>query len=332
MINRKFLSKIIALIVGLLCLYIAYTHNLSKTFTFKGYAYGTSWSITTLNYLNDVHKSNIKEIINKIDYVASNYKGDSEIAIINKNKSNLELKISDDLHNILSLAKKVEELSNNAYDIKLGKLSSNLGFSPNFNKKLDASIDPESSYKIIDKNTLIKQGNFWFDLSSIAKGYAVDMIVNYLEENNFKDFIVEIGGELTLSGSNYDKSWTIAIQDPLALDNKPAYLISPKNINKLSVATSGEYRNFKFDGIDRVSHTINPMSGKSIINDALSVTVLSTVSSAHADAFATALNVLSINESLDLANNQNIALMLIVEGVNGDNEFIFSNKWYDLTR
>jgi thiamine biosynthesis lipoprotein len=158
------------------------------------------------------------------------------------------------------------------------------------------------------------------------------MIVNYLEENNFKDFIVEIGGELTLSGSNYDKSWTIAIQDPLALDNKPAYLISPKNINKLSVATSGEYRNFKFDGIDRVSHTINPMSGKSIINDALSVTVLSTVSSAHADAFATALNVLSISESLDLANNENIALMLIVEGVNGDNEFIFSNKWYDLIR
>ena len=62
MINRKFLSKTIALIVGLLCLYIAYTHNLSKTFTFKGYAYGTSWSITTLNYLNDVHKSNIKDL------------------------------------------------------------------------------------------------------------------------------------------------------------------------------------------------------------------------------------------------------------------------------
>jgi thiamine biosynthesis lipoprotein len=158
------------------------------------------------------------------------------------------------------------------------------------------------------------------------------MIVNYLEENNYKDFIVEIGGELTLSGSNYGKSWTIAIQDPHVLNNKPAYLISPKNINKISVATSGEYRNFKFDGVDRISHTINPMSGKSIINDASSVTVLSTVSSAHADAFATALNVLSISESLDLANNENIALMLIVEGVNGDNEFIFSNKWYDLIR
>jgi thiamine biosynthesis lipoprotein len=285
-----------------------------------------------LNYLNDVHKSNIKEIINKIDYVASNYKVDSEISIINNKNSNIELKISDDLYNILSLANKVEELSNNAYDIKLGKLSSNLGFSPNFNKKFDTSIDPESSYKLIDKNILIKQGNFWFDLSSIAKGYAVDMIVNYLEENNYKDFIVEIGGELTLSGSNYGKSWTIAIQDPHVLNNKPAYFISPKNINKISVATSGEYRNFKFDGVDRISHTINPMSGKSIINDASSVTVLSTVSSAHADAFATALNVLSISESLDLANNENIALMLIVEGVNGDNEFIFSNKWYDLTR
>ena len=320
------------MIVGLLCLYIAYTHNLSKTFTFKGYAYGTSWSITTLNYLNDVHKSNIKDIINNIDYVASNYKDDSEIAIINKNSSNEELKISDDLFNILSLAYKVEKLSNNAYDIKLGKISSKLGFSPDFNNKLDTEIDPKSSYKLIDNNTLIKQGNFWFDLSSIAKGYAVDMIVKYLEENNYKDFIVEIGGELTLSGSNYDKSWTIAIQDPLALDNKPAYLISPKNINKISVATSGEYRNFKFEGIDRITHTINPITGKSINDDALSVTVLSTVSSAHADAFATALNVLSVSESLELANNENIALMLIIDGVNSDKDFIFSNKWYDLTQ
>lgn len=318
--------------MGLLCLYIAYTHNLSKSFIYKGYAYGTSWSITTLNYLNDVHKSNIKDIINKIDYVASNYKDDSEIAIINKNNSNSELEISDDLFNILSLAYEVEKLSNNAYDIKLGKISSNLGFAPDFNNKLDSKIDTESSYMLIDKNTLIKQGDFWFDLSSIAKGYAVDMIVKYLEENNYKDFIVEIGGELTLSGSNYDKSWTIAIQDPLALDNKPAYLISPKNINKISVATSGEYRNFKFDGVDKITHTIDPINGKSINNDALSVTVLSTVSSAHADAFATAFNVLSISESLELANNENIALMLIIDGVNGQNEFIFSNKWYDLTQ
>ena len=157
-------------------------------------------------------------------------------------------------------------------------------------------------------------------------------ILNFLKKNNYKDFIVEIGGELTLSGSNYDKSWTIAIQDPLVLDNKPAYLISPKNINKISVATSGEYRNFKFEGIDRITHTINPITGKSINDDALSVTVLSTVSSAHADAFSTALNVLSVSESLELANNENIALMLIIDGVNSDKDFIFSNKWYDLTQ
>ena len=43
-------------------------------------------------------------------------------------------------------------------------------------------------------------------------------------------------------------------------------------------------------------------------------------------------NVLSISDSLELANNENIALMLIIDGVNGQNEFIFSNKWYDLTQ
>jgi thiamine biosynthesis lipoprotein ApbE len=62
---------------------IAYNHNISSTYIFKGEAYGTTWSLTTTKYLNDSHKIIIKDIIKKIDFVASNYKEDSEIAKIN---------------------------------------------------------------------------------------------------------------------------------------------------------------------------------------------------------------------------------------------------------
>lgn len=106
--------------VGLLCLFIAYNHNSSQTYIFKGQAYGTSWTVTTTSYLNDTHKSSIKKIINRVDYVASNYKENSEIALINLLGDSQEINISLDLYEILDIANKITLLTDGAYDIKLG--------------------------------------------------------------------------------------------------------------------------------------------------------------------------------------------------------------------
>ena len=78
----------------------------------------------------------IKDIIKKIDYVASNYKEDSEIAKINSLPNSTDIKVSNDLFKILEIADNISALTNNSYDIKLGKYSSSLGFSPTFNKDL----------------------------------------------------------------------------------------------------------------------------------------------------------------------------------------------------
>ena len=87
-----------------------------------------------------LHKDNIESIINRIDYVASNYKIDSEIAKINNTFKEYQF-ISKDLFNILKIAKEVEINSNGFYNIMLGKISGELGFSPTFNKNLIQSID-----------------------------------------------------------------------------------------------------------------------------------------------------------------------------------------------
>jgi thiamine biosynthesis lipoprotein ApbE len=134
LVKRSYISKLIALFVGFLCLVIAYNHNSSSTYIFKGEAYGTTWTLTTTKYLNDSHKIAIKDIIKKIDYVASNYKEDSEIAKINSSPNSTDIKVSNDLFKILEIANNISALTNNSYDIKLGKYSSSLGFSPTFNK------------------------------------------------------------------------------------------------------------------------------------------------------------------------------------------------------
>ena len=323
--TRNLFSKLIALIAGIILLVVAYNHNQKSLYEISGSAYGTRWSISSTEYISDLHKNNIISIINRIDYVASNYKEDSEIAIINFSQGN-DFKISSDLLNILIIAKDVENSSDGFYNIMMGKVSGQLGFSPDFNNTLNQ--EKVSSYTIDDQNFILyRDSSNWFDLSSIAKGYAVQTIHNYLKENNMNNHLIDIGGEIIVNGSSIEDNWKIGIQDPSSISNKALKVITNKNSSFLAIATSGEYRNYKIDDNgDKVSHTINPNTLKSISNKILSVTVLHESSATYADAYATALNVMGLEKALDKSNELNIASMFILE----NDEIVYSNKWYDL--
>ena len=323
--TRNLFSKLIALIAGIILLVVAYNHNQKSLYEISGSAYGTRWSISSTEYISDLHKNNIISIINRIDYVASNYKEDSEIAIINFSQGN-DFKISSDLLNILIIAKDVEKSSDGFYNIMMAKVSGQLGFSPDFNNTLNQ--EKVSSYTIDDQNSILyRDSSNWFDLSSIAKGYAVQTIHNYLKENNMNNHLIDIGGEIIVNGSSIEDNWKIGIQDPSSISNKALKVITNKNSSFLAIATSGEYRNYKIDDNgDKVSHTINPNTLKSISNKILSVTVLHESSATYADAYATALNVMGLEKALDKSNELNIASMFILE----NDEIVYSNKWYDL--
>ena len=147
--SRYFFSKLIALIAGIILLLIAYNHNANSLYVISGNAYGTTWSVSSPQYIADNHKEAIKDIINDIDYIASNYKSKSEISKINLNFKQFQF-VSDDLFEILKIAKSVEDISDGYYNIMLGKISSSLGFAPDFGKK---SLQKKlSTYELDEKN------------------------------------------------------------------------------------------------------------------------------------------------------------------------------------
>ena len=325
--TRNLFSKLIALTAGIILLIVAYNHNQKSLYEISGTAYGTRWSITSTEYISDLHKNNIISIINRIDYVASNYKKDSEIALINFSQKN-NFKISNDLLNILTIAKDVEGSSNGFYNIMMAKVSSQLGFSPRFNNTLNQTNI--SSYNIDTQNLILsRDSSNWFDLSSIAKGYAVQCIHNYLKENNMNNHLIDIGGEIIINGKNIDDNWKVGIQDPSFMNNKALKIITNDNSSFLAIATSGEYRNFKIgDNGNKVSHTINPKTLRSINNKILSVTVLHESSATYADAYATAFNAMGYKQAFVKSNELNVASMFVLN----NDEIVYSNKWYDLVR
>ena len=326
--SRYFFSKVIALLAGIILLIIAYNHNVNSLYVISGNAYGTSWSVTSPQYIADNHKEAIKDIINDIDYVASNYKSESEISKINMNFNEFQF-ISDDLFDILKIAKSVEDISEGYYNIMLGKISSRLGFAPDFGKNV---IQKQlSTYELDEKNnSLIRYSENWFDLSSIAKGYAVQKIHEYLSSSNINNHLIDIGGELIISGNKNGTPWNVGIQNPLSNIDSSTITISNENYDFLAIATSGEYRNFKVDNNgNKITHTINPRTLSSINNDILSVTVINEYSATYSDAYATAFNAMGKTKAIEISNRNNIATMIIYDN-NDDIDIVFSDKWYDL--
>jgi len=330
LLNRQIISKFFAFAVGLFCVYTAYEYNESSNKIINGNIFGTTWSVTSNEYIADFHKNKIIGILNSIDYLASNYKQDSEVAILNTKPLNEEISISKELSKLINIATNINKNTNGLYDITLGKVSASRGFSPDFNNQIVIkNTDLIKKYEINDNNKIIKYEDFWFDLSSIAKGYAVDEVHKYLVENGFNNFLIDIGGEIIINGQNKNKPWLVGIQDPNSIDNKFITTISNKNIPYMAIATSGEYRNFNFIEGSIVTHTINPSTNKSIEVDHESVTIISLNSATNADAYATALNVMGYIEGLKYADDNGIAVMFIVPN-NNKLELIKSKKWYDL--
>jgi thiamine biosynthesis lipoprotein len=237
--------------------------------------------------------------------------------------------ISDHLLNILIVAKKVEDISEGYYNIMMGKVSSELGFAPDFEQNI--SQKEISNYELNESDkSLRRYSENWFDLSSIAKGYAVQQIHEYLYSNNLRNHLIDIGGEIIVNGSKNGSPWSIGIQDPTSNYESSSTVIDNKNNNFLGIATSGEYRNYKI-GLngEKISHTINPRTLKSIENNTLSITVVDKSSVTYADAYATAFNAMGMEKAINIANKNEIAIMIIYDDGYGQ-DITYSNKWYDL--
>ena len=140
------------------------------------------------------------------------------------------------------------------------------------------------------------------DFGGIAKGYALDKVGELLERNGVKNYMVEIGLEVKTKGTNPGgRAWTIGINTP----KEGANVTDVQEIvqmNNLSVATSGNYRqSYEVDG-RKAAHIINPKTGYPEVTNLLSASVF-TENCALADAYATAFIVMGLDAAYAFAAN-----------------------------
>ena len=162
-----------------------------------------------------------------------------------------------------------------------------------------------------ENNDFIKKNkNLKINLSSIGKGFGIDLIGIKLNQLGIKNYLINIGGDILTKGHNKkNKNWIIGIENP----NLEEKLIKDiVNLTNKGLATSGDYKNFFTKDGKRYSHIINPKTGKPIMHSTKSVTVIHE-NSMKADGWATAFLALGSLEGLKIADKEKIAVLFIDE-------------------
>ena len=327
----KFLSFFIGLIIFCACLFFNKYHA-DKQQTITGYVFGTYYvvKISTPKENPQIIKE-IDKIFAKINQKLSVFEKNSEINQLNQAKN--KIKISPELYNIIKVSQEIHKKTQGYFDPSISPLIELWGFGtnkthslPNKNKNKQKLSDTGLlKIKLTNDNKAYKENPaISLNLSAIAKGYAVDMVAAKLKEMGYHNFLIDIGGELSISGkkNNEQKGWNIGIATPQenTIDNAIAL-----DLSNISVATSGNYRNFYYIDGKKYAHTLNPKTGYPVEYHLLSVSVFHP-QCMYADAYATAMMAMGEEKALKFANEYKLPAIFIVNTSNDKLEIIYSQE------
>ena len=246
----------------------------------------------------------------------STYIDDSELSLLNQAEVGAWLPLSPMMAEVLQISHRVYEQSEGAFDITVGPLVNLWGFGPQARDTTPTEREINESREYVgmhhvalEHDLLRKNATVYMDLSAVAKGFATDVVARALEAHDLHNYMVEIGGELKIRGRNpRGQTWVIGIEKPTFGHSGAVQALTGDNI---AIATSGDYRNYYEQDGKRISHTIDPVSGKPIDHTLVSVTVV-TAEGGYADAYATALNVLGPERAKAMAARENLAVFFVV--------------------
>lgn len=292
----------------------------------QGRTMGTTYSIkVVVGKESDTQKlqEKIDSLLVQINQEMSTYIPDSELSTFNQLKSTEPVKVSIGLQRVIKEAIRIGNISEGKLDVTVGPLVNLWGFGPQYRPETIPSEEELAvtlsqiglKHLTLDNNLLTKAiPDLYVDLSTIAKGYAVDVVAELIEANDINNYLVEIGGEMRLKGFKHTgELWVVAIEKPITTERAVQQAIVPKDN---AVATSGDYRNYyEVDG-QRFSHIIDPDSGKPIDHKLVSVTVIHP-SSMTADGLSTAMMVMGEEKALDFAEKNDLAAYIIAKTENG---------------
>ena len=300
--------SIIVLIVGLVFFYTFFNKKMQlykKNFFYmdtiievKIYSNNKSKALNALEKIDEIYND-----YHKLSDRYNEYEDMINVYTINNNNWDQQfLTIDQRLYEMLEYGVSWYQKTNGLLDINMGciietwKNYFNDANGIPTNEQLNSC---NSNPIVLKENNTILNNNPNIDLGAIAKGYATQVVSEYLESIGLDNYLINAGGNI-IAGNHYNGSkYRIGIENP---NDKSIYKII--NVTNKAVITSGGYERFyEYDG-HRYSHIINPKT-KYPAEYMKSVTVVCD-NSALGDILSTTLFLMSIDEGKEFVKNMNV--------------------------
>lgn len=314
---RWFTIGVVVMFLGAGC------SRIYQKMTINGQTQGTYYAVTYYDYEGRNFRPAIDSILMAFDRSVSLWNPSSIITRVNINDSTV---VPDDwFTDLFTKSKEVSRKTSGAFDMTVGPLVSAWGFGLENRLTLDSvkvdSILRFVGYQLVqlENGKVIKQDpRIRIDFNAIAQGYAVDVLADYLESQEVRIFLVDIGGEVLARGLKPDGSkWRVGIEKPASDPSDDRKLKAILEVMDEAIATSGNYRKFYEENGIRYSHTIDPSTGYPARNSLLSVSVKAE-SCWEADAYATAFMVMGLAKSMDyLSSSDDLDAYMIYSDSSG---------------
>lgn len=271
----------------------------------EGLIFGTFYHITYKS--SESLAEEIKQQLLRFDASLSPFNDTSIISRVNRGEP---VETDAWFDHVFTASQEVHRRTGGAFDPTVSPLVNawGFGFKQGFfpdSTQVDSLLALVSMDKLsLDGRRVVKNDSrVSLNFSAIAKGYACDVIGRLLADRGIDDYMVEIGGEVAVSGRNPEgNAWRVGVNRPTIEGGEAGTIEEVLQLTEGGLATSGNYRNYRVVDGKRIAHTIDPVTGYPVQHSLLSATVWAP-DCMTADAYATAFMVMGLERSRALVDS-----------------------------
>ena len=300
--------------------------------SFSGVSMGTGWTVTVVTgpegLSGDEHRAIDDEIaatLGRIDTLMSTWQPASELSRFNASDDLLPFPVAPETFEMFQWAQRLSDETGGTLDASVAPLVEAWGFGP---ASRDRQLPDEATIARLRQTVgmaLIEldPAGHWVrkrrpgvrvDFSAFAPGYGADRVAAHLTARGLTDYLIDVSGELVARGRNADgRIWQVGVERPQAEGIAVAHVVPLQN---RAMATSGDYRNFREVDGQRLSHVLDPRTGRPARHDLASVTVFDDLA-VRADGLATALLVLGPDEGPAFAEQHGLPALFLIRRPDG---------------
>lgn len=270
---------------------------------------------------SEKHLDEIEKLLDRIDQQINMSNPESEISWVNSAAGKKAVNVSQDTFDLVKKSVEYAQVTGGTFDPSIGSLVKlwRIGAGGE-HPPADHLIEQAKSlvnYRDIEldeKNRTIKlaKAGMSIDLGAIGKGYAGELVSDYLRQEKVGSAIIDLGGStiIAVGSKPGGEVWRIGLQDP---DRKRGEQIAIVQLRDETIGTSGVYERYFIDNGIRYHHILDPTTGAPAQNGIKSVTIIGGTATAG-DALSTAAIVKGLQEGLAyLEQTPDVEAMFIME-------------------